>query len=73
MSVQNPRSIQQSLPFDQPVPNKPLGRLQLYLIELKTVTILLREWLVEVKELAVVLALIAFFVWGVIQLFSQLH
>lgn len=73
MSVQNPRSIQQSLPFDNPPANKPLGRVQLYLIELKTVLVLLREVLVEVKELAVVVALIVFFVWGVIQLFNQLH
>jgi len=54
-------------------PDKPLGRVQLYLIELKTVLVLLREVLIEVKELTVVGALILFFVWGAWQLFQKLH
>jgi len=54
-------------------PDKPLGRTQQFLIELKTTIVLLRDVLVEVKELAVVVAMIAFFVWGVIELFNKLH
>jgi len=54
-------------------PDKPLRRLEAYLVELKTCVILFRELLVEIKELAVVLTLIAFFVWGVIELFNKLH
>jgi hypothetical protein len=72
MSVRQ-RSIQKSLPFDNPPANKPLGKIQLYLIELKTTIVLLREVLVEVKELAVIIALIAFFIWGALQLFEKLH
>ena len=52
---------------------KPLGRLQEYLIESKVCVGLVRELLVEVKELVVVIALILFFVWGVIELFKRLH
>jgi hypothetical protein len=53
--------------------NKPLRRTQEYLKELKVSVTLLRELLVEVKELIVVLALIAFFIWGVVELFQHLH
>ncbi|HYO98943.1 MAG TPA: hypothetical protein VER76_01880 [Pyrinomonadaceae bacterium] len=53
--------------------DKPLSRVQTYLAEAKTCVILLRELLIEVKELAVVIALTAFFVWGVIELFNKLH
>lgn len=52
---------------------KPLARLQAYLIESKVCVGLVRELLVEVKELVVVIALILFFVWGVIELFKRLH
>jgi hypothetical protein len=55
------------------IQDKPLSRLQEYLVELRVCTTLLRELLVEIKELAVVIALIAFFVWGVIELFHKLH
>jgi hypothetical protein len=56
-----------------PPPVKPLFRVQQYLVELKVSAILLRELLVEVKELVVMLALISFFVWGVLALFRHLH
>lgn len=52
---------------------KPLSRLQEYLVQLKVSITLIRELLIEIKELIVVVALIAFFVWGVIQLFKHLH
>jgi len=52
---------------------KPLAWLQAYLIESKVCVGLVRELLVEVKELIVVIALILFFVWGVIELFKRLH
>jgi hypothetical protein len=52
---------------------KPLARLQAYLVESKVCVGLVRELLVEVKELVVVIALILFFVWGVIELFKRLH
>jgi hypothetical protein len=44
---------------------KPLSRLQTYLSELKTTIALLREVLLELKDLLVVIALIVFFVLGV--------
>jgi uncharacterized membrane protein YhhN len=68
MSVSN---LQKS--SHQSLQNKPLRRTQQYLVELRVCTTLLKDWLLEVKELTVVLALIAFFVWGVIQLFKSLH
>lgn len=52
---------------------KPLGRVQLYLVELKTVLVLLREVLVEVKELAVVAAIIYIFILGVLDLIHRMH
>jgi hypothetical protein len=73
MSVHNPRSIQPPLPFDASHANKPLGRVQLYLIELKTVLVLLREVLVEVKELIVVAAIIYIFILGVVDLIHRMH
>jgi hypothetical protein len=72
MSLQDLRttqSSQQTLDDNQ----KPLRRVQQYLVELRVSITLLRELLVEVKELIVILALIAFFIWGVIQLFQHLH
>ena len=45
---------------------KPLSRLQAYLVELKTSVSLLREVLVEVKDLLVILTLILFFLLGVL-------
>lgn len=52
---------------------KPLKRFQEYLIASKTSIVLIRELLVELKELIVILALIAFFIWGVIELFYKLQ
>lgn len=52
---------------------KPLARVQLYLVELKTVLVLLREVLVEVKELAVVAAIIYIFILGVLDLIHRMH
>lgn len=52
---------------------KPLFRLQQYLTELKVSVILCRELLVEVKEVIVLLGLIAFFLWGLIELFLRLY
>jgi hypothetical protein len=48
---------------------KPLGRLPEYLVQLKVCTALTREWLIEVKDLSFVLALI----WGVFDLLRRLH
>ncbi len=47
------------------IPQKPLGRLQAYLVELKKVIKLSREVLLELKELLVVVTIIVFFVLGV--------
>lgn len=44
---------------------KPLSGAQTFLVELKKATQLLREVLLEVKELLIVLTLIAFFLVGV--------
>jgi hypothetical protein len=52
---------------------KPLCRLQQYLVELKVSVILCRELLVEVKELVVLLGLITFFAWGMVELFLRLY
>jgi len=54
-------------------PKKPLGRVQAYLVELKTCTVLLTDWLKEFKELIIVVSLICFFAWGVIDLIMKLH
>jgi hypothetical protein len=58
MSVLNLQKSSQQSVSD----NKPLRRTQQYLVELRVCTTLLKDWLIEVKELTVVLALIAFFV-----------
>lgn len=63
-----PQSIQRSL--DE---HKPLQRTQQFLVELETTLVLLRKVLIELKELAFVLALIVLFVWGVWELFNKLH
>lgn len=52
---------------------RPLYRFQEYLRQLKVSIILLRECLVEVKELIVLVGLIFFFVWGMIELFLRLY
>lgn len=44
--------------------HKPLSRLQSFLVELKTVIGLLREVLLEIKDLLVVVTLLVFFVLG---------
>lgn len=53
-------------------PSKPLARVQEYLVAGKVCAVLLREFLVEVKEVIVMLALIAFFVLGVLHAFGYL-
>jgi hypothetical protein len=51
---------------------KPLSRLQAYLVELKTSISLLREVLLEFKELLVVFVLILFFALGVYEALVRL-
>jgi hypothetical protein len=52
--------------------SKPLSRLQAYLVELKTCIGLLREVLLEFKELLVVVVLILFFTLGVYEALVRL-
>jgi hypothetical protein len=66
MSVSNLPSVRSSRSE-----NKPLYRLQQYLKEAKVCLTLFRELLVEVKEIVVVLGLIAIFVYGVLQLLKH--
>ena len=52
---------------------KPLVRLQLYLVEIKTNMELFREVLLTFKGVLFDLALIAFFLWEMYKLFKNLH
>jgi hypothetical protein len=52
---------------------KPLGRTQAYLVSFKECTVLLTDWLKEFKELMVVVSVICFFVWGVVDVLIKLH
>ena len=69
MSVRNPPRIQQSLPLDNSPVNKPLGRTQLFLVELKNTIVLLREVCEELKGLLVIVILLALLVWEAWKLF----
>ena len=51
-------------------PKKPLARLQAYLIQLKTSVSLLKEVLIEAKELLVILTMILFFILGVVKVLT---
>jgi len=51
---------------------KPLCRLQTYLKETKNVLQLLREVLVEIKDLLAILTVIVFFIFGVWEALSRL-
>jgi hypothetical protein len=61
--------LQPNLDFDK----KPLQRTQEVLKQTKVCVVLAREVLVEFKDLVVVLGLIAFLVWGFLQLLHRLH
>ena len=52
--------------------SKPLAQFQEYLVAGKVAAVLLKELLVEIKELLVLITLIAFFVLGVVHAFSSL-
>ena len=52
---------------------KPLGRVQRYLVELRVCTGLVRDLLLEIKELVVIVSYILIFVLGVIHLLNGLH
>lgn len=52
---------------------KPLQRFQEYLVESKATVILVRELLVELKELIVIVSLILFFIWAIIELFHKMN
>jgi len=52
--------------------SKPLAQLQEYLVAGKACAVLLKEFLVELKEVIVMLTLIAFFVFGVLHAFGYL-
>jgi hypothetical protein len=53
-------------------PPKPLSRLQAYLVETKKCVGLLREILVEIKDLLAILTVILFFIFGVYEALSRL-
>lgn len=52
---------------------KPLGRVQRYLVELRVCTGLVRDLLLEIKELVVIVSYILIFILGVIHLLNGLH
>jgi hypothetical protein len=60
---------QQRLDFER----KPLSKTQEYLRELRVCVVLLQDVLVKIKDLAEVIGLILFFVWGVFQLIHHMH
>lgn len=64
-------AVQLQKPSHQ-IPDKPLHRLQLYLTEAKTCIILLRELLVEVKELIFVVGLLILMLWSIWSYFGNL-
>jgi hypothetical protein len=53
--------------------NKPLSRLQAYLVEVEVCLGLLRKVLLELKEVAFVIVMILFFIWSALQLFKGIH
>ena len=52
--------------------NTPLQRTQQYLVQAKVCLKLVRELLEEVKDIVIILSLIAFFIYGVVQLLQHL-
>jgi hypothetical protein len=54
-------------------PNKPLSRLQEYLVEAEVCLGLLRKVLLELKEVAFVIVMLLFFIWSAVQLFKGIH
>jgi hypothetical protein len=52
---------------------KPLGRVQRYLVELRVCTGLVRDLLLEIKELVVIVSYILIFILGVIHLLNGLN
>ena len=60
---------QQRLDFER----RPLSKTQEYLRELRLCVVLFRGVLVEIKDLAEVIGLILFFVWGVFQLIHHMY
>jgi hypothetical protein len=65
-------------PKDSPQPSttdsqKPLRRVQEYLVELRVCISLLKEVIIEFKELIVIVALLAYFIWGAINEFKRTH
>lgn len=62
------------VPLNSPDSEKrPLSNAQEFLKQIKVCAVLLRDILLEVKDLVVVIGLIAFFIWGFAQLFQRLH
>ena len=61
--------VQQPLDFEK----QQLYDVQEFLKQAKVCVVLARDLLVEVKDLVVVLGLIAFFLWSFAQLFYRLH
>lgn len=73
MAAELASNAKRELKLIDPTSQKPLHRTQAYLISCKECTVLLTEWLKEFKELIVVVSLICFFVWGVIDVMMKLH
>lgn len=55
------------------IQDKPLSRLQEYLVELEVCLGLLRKVLLELKEVAFVIVMLLFFIWSAVQLFKGIH
>ena len=53
--------------------NKPLSRLQEYLVEAEVCLGLLRKVLLELKEVVFVIVMLLFFIWSAVQLFKGIH
>jgi hypothetical protein len=66
--VRNPCGGELVMSNDNKGSNKPLSRVQAYLVEAKTCVILLREILEELKGLFVILVLLAIFVMEALHL-----
>ncbi|HKO44782.1 MAG TPA: hypothetical protein VJU84_16000 [Pyrinomonadaceae bacterium] len=73
MAAELASNAKRELKLIDPASRKPLYRTKAYLVSFKECTVLLTEWLKEFKELIVVVSLICFFVWGVIDVMMKLH
>lgn len=57
----------------QNIEQKPLSRVQEYLVEAEACLVQFRKVLLELKEVAFVVVMILFFIYSAVQLFKGIH